>query len=184
MNRRQFLNRTTISVVGAGALAAPALSNNRTELTVVSSWPRDFPGLGTSAQRLVERINELGDGRIDAQYYAASECVGGFDVFDDVASGNSQAYVSADYYWVGKHPAFAYFCTVPFGMVRPEWNAWYKYRGGAELWDKLSGDFGVKSLPCGATVAQAGGWFKRDIESVEDLKGLRMRIPGLGGRVM
>ena len=110
--------------------------------------------------------------------------MGAFDVFDEVASGNSQAYIGADYYWVGKHPAFAYFTSVPFGMTSPEWNAWIKYKGGQALWDELSGSFGLKPLPCGGTGTQMGGWFNKEINSADDLKGLKMRIPGLGGTVM
>ena len=98
-------------------------------MTIVASWGRDFPGLGVSAQRLAARINEVSEGRIKTTYYAAGEKVGAFDVFDDVASGNSQAFISAAYYWKGKHPGFAYFCAVPFGMTTIEWNAWIKFQG-------------------------------------------------------
>ncbi len=105
-------------------------------------------------------------------------------MFDDVASGNSQAYIGADYYWIGKHPGFAYFTSVPFGMTTPEWMAWIKFKGGQALWDELSGSFGIKALTCGATGTQMGGWFNKEINSPDDLKGLKMRIPGLGGTVM
>jgi len=183
MKRRNFLK--TGAVAGAGAaIAAPAIAQSKTELTIVSSWPRDFPGLGLSAQRLAERITELSDGQIETQYFASGERVGGFDVFDEVAGGNSQAYISADYYWKGKHPGFAFFTAVPFGMIQPEWNAWLKFKGGQELWDELSGEFGIKAITCGGTGAQMGGWFNKEIESADDLKGLKMRIPGLGGDVM
>ena len=114
----------------------------------------------------------------------AGEKVGAFDVFDEVASGNSTAYIAADYYWVGKHPGFAYFTSVPFGMTMVEWNAWIKFNGGQQLWDKISGEFGLKALTCGGTGTQAGGWFNKEINSSDDLKGLKMRIPGLGGKVM
>ncbi|MEM7294240.1 MAG: TRAP transporter substrate-binding protein [Pseudomonadota bacterium] len=186
MERRDFL-KGGAALAGAGAmstLAAPAIAASKKELVIVSTWPRDFPGLGVSAQRLAARINQLSEGRIATQYFAAGERVGAFDVFDEVASGNSQAYVAADYYWVGKHPAFAYFTSVPFGMTTIEWNAWIKFGGGQALWDKVSGEFGLKALACGATGTQAGGWFNKEIESADDLKGLKMRIPGLGGSVM
>jgi TRAP-type mannitol/chloroaromatic compound transport system substrate-binding protein len=107
-----------------------------------------------------------------------------FDSFDEVASGNSQAYIAADYYWRGVHPGFAYFTAVPMGMSSPEWNAWIKFGGGQELWDKISGEYGVKALAAGSTGCQAGGWFNKEINSADDLKGLKMRIPGLGGTVM
>ncbi|WP_300513808.1 TRAP transporter substrate-binding protein [Aliiroseovarius sp.] len=183
MERRKFLKGAALGA-GATALATPALAQGGKTMTIVSTWPRDFPGLGTSAQRLAARIGQLSDGAINVEYFAAGERVGAFDTFDEVASGNSQAYIAADYYWVGKHPAFAYFTTVPFGMTVVEWNAWVKFGGGQALWDKVSGEFGLKPLVCGATGTQAGGWFNKEINSPEDLKGLKMRIPGLGGNVM
>ena len=184
MERRKFLKSAALGA-GAAALATPAVSGSHAkEMTIVSTWPRDFPGLGISAQRLAARIEELSNGALKVNYFAAGERVGAFDSFDEVASGNSQAYIAADYYWVGKHPAFAYFTAVPFGMTTVEWNAWIKFGGGQELWDEVSGGFGLKAFPCGATGTQAGGWFNKEIEAPEDLKGLKMRIPGLGGNVM
>ncbi len=184
MERRKFLTGAALVGVGATTLAAPAIGASHKTITIVSTWPRDFPGLGTSAQRLAARIVELSDGALQTEYFAAGERVGAFDVFDEVASGNSQAYIGADYYWTGKHPGFAYFTSVPFGMTTPEWNAWVKFGGGQALWDELSGEFGLKAITCGSTGTQAGGWFNKEINSPEDLKGLKMRIPGLGGSVM
>ena len=156
MERRKFLKAAALGGAGA-ALAAPAVNaQNAKTITIVSTWPRDFPGLGLSAQRLAERINVVSNGALRTEYFAAGERVGAFDVFDEVASGNSQAYIAADYYWIGKHPGFAYFTAVPFGMTTPEWNAWVKYAGGQELWDELSGEFGLKAITCGGTGAQAG----------------------------
>lgn len=183
MERRKFLKGAAIAGTGA-ALAAPAVAQGGKTLTIVSTWGRDFPGLGTSAQRLADRITVLSDGELRTEYFAAGERVGAFDSFDEVASGNSQAYVAADYYWGGKHPGFNYFTAVPFGMTLPEHNAWIKFGGGQALWDEMSGEFGLKALMCGATGAQAGGWFNKEINSPEDLNGLKMRIPGLAGAVM
>lgn len=183
MERRKFLKGAALGA-GATALATPAVAQGRKQLTIVSTWPRDFPGLGTSAQRLAQRISDISDGHFNVEYFAAGERVGAFDVFDEVASGNSQAYIGADYYWIGKHPAFGYFTSVPFGMTTVEWNAWIKYRGGQELWDELAGEFGLKTIPCGATGTQAGGWFNDEIESPDDFKGLKMRIPGQGAQVI
>eukprot|EP00657_Telonema_sp_P-1_P009575 TRINITY_DN3817_c0_g1_i1.p1 TRINITY_DN3817_c0_g1~~TRINITY_DN3817_c0_g1_i1.p1 ORF type:complete len:273 (+),score=82.66 TRINITY_DN3817_c0_g1_i1:34-852(+) len=184
MERRKFLKGAALAGVGTAALAAPAIAQGGKTMTIVSTWPRDFPGLGISAQRLAARIAQLSQGALKVEYFAAGERVGAFDCFDEVASGNSQAYIGADYYWTGKHPALAYFTAVPFGMTTVEWNAWIKFKGGQELWNKLSGEFGLKPLMCGATGTQAGGWFNKEIESADDLKGLKMRIPGLGGSVM
>jgi TRAP-type mannitol/chloroaromatic compound transport system substrate-binding protein len=184
MERRKFLKSAALAGVGATTLATPALAQSGKTMTIVSTWPRDFPGLGISAQRLAARIAQLSEGALSVEYFAAGERVGAFDSFDEVASGNSQAYIAADYYWGGKHPGFNYFTSVPFGMTTPQWNAWIKFGGGQALWDEISGEFGLKALMCGSTGTQAGGWFNKEIESADDLKGLKMRIPGLGGQVM
>ncbi len=184
MKRRKFLTGAALGTA-ATALAAPAVaSTNAKTMTIVSTWPRDFPGIGISAQRLAARITELSEGAIKTEYFAAGERVGALDVFDEVASGNSNAYIGADYYWTGKHPSLAYFTAVPFGMSFAELNAWILYGGGMALWDKVQDQFGLKGLPAGNTGTQAGGWFNKEIESADDLKGLKMRIPGLGGQVM
>jgi len=185
MERRKFLKGAALAGAGSLALASPAVAGSHAKtMTIVSTWPRDFPGLGISAQRLAARIAQLSDGALNVEYFAAGERVGAFDSFDEVASGNSQAYIAADYYWIGKHPAYAYFTAVPFGMTTVEWNAWIKFAGGQELWDEVADQYGLKALPCGATGTQAGGWFNKEIESPEDWKGLKMRIPGLGGTVL
>jgi len=183
MERRKFLTGAALGTAGV-ALAAPAVAQGIKTMTIVSTWPRDFPGIGVSAQRLAARITELSEGAIQTEYYAAGERVGALDVFDEVASGNSQAYLGADYYWTGKHPALAYFTAVPFGMTFAEINGWILYNGGMELWDKVQDQFGLKGLPAGNTGTQAGGWFNKEINSPDDFKGLKMRIPGLGGQVL
>jgi TRAP-type mannitol/chloroaromatic compound transport system substrate-binding protein len=184
MERRKFLTSAALGA-GAAALATPAISGGHSKvMTVVSTWGRDFPGLGTSAQRFARRVGEISDGALTVEYFAAGERVGAFDSFNEVASGNSQAYIAADYYWIGTHPAFGYFTSVPFGMSTQEWTAWIRFGGGQELWDKVSGEYGLKALPVGSTGTQAGGWFNKEIESGDDFKGLKMRIPGLGGTVL
>ncbi len=183
MERRNFLKGAALAGA-ATTLAAPALAQGGKTMTIVSTWPRDFPGLGLPAQRLSARITELTEGRINVEYFAAGERVGAFDSFDEVASGNAQAYIGADYYWKGKHDGWAAFTAVPFGFTYTEMDAWIKYGGGQELWDELAGEFGLKNLACGNTGVQMGGWFNKEIESADDLKGLKMRIPGQGGDVM
>ena len=186
MDRRSFIRNAGVAGVGAAAttLAAPAIAQSRKTLVMVSTWPRDFPGLGTGAQAIAQRITDESEGTITVEYYAAGERVGAFDAFDEVASGNAQAYHGADYYWKGKHPAFSYFTSVPFGLTDPEMNAWIYHLGGQELWDELSGEFGIKAMMAGASGVQMGGWFNKEMESPEDFNGLKMRIPGIGGDMM
>ena len=119
MKRRKFIKTAGIASAGsalaATGLATPAIAKDRVEIAMVATWPRDFPGLGTGAQRMAKRIADMSDGRIQIEYFAAGERVGAFDSFDEVASGNAQAYHAADYYWKGIHPGWAYFTSVPFG---------------------------------------------------------------------
>ena len=184
MNRRDFMTKAGAGGAVAAALATPAIAQERIEIAMVSTWPRDFPGLGTGAQRFAASLGAISEGRIQVAYYAAGERVGAFDCFDEVASGNAQMYHGADYYWKGKHPAWAYFCAVPFGLTAAEIGAWTNWMGGQELWDELAGEFGLKCLACGNTGVQWGGWFNKEINDPDDLKGVKMRIPGLGGDVM
>ena len=186
-SRRKFMKAaaaTGVAAVAVSSLAAPAVAADRVEASMVATWGRDFPGLGTGAQRFAQRISDLSDGRIQVTYYAANERVKAFDSFDEVASGNSQMYHAADYYWVKKHPAFGYFTSVPFGFTYTEMNAWIRFGGGQELWDELTDQFGTKSFMAGNTGVQMGGWFNKKINSPNDFKGLKMRIPGLGGQVI
>ena len=186
MQRREFIKGGAVAVAatGASALAAPAIAQERVEIVMVSTWPRDFPGLGTGAQRFAQRLIDISDGRFQVEYYASGERVGPFDSFDEVASGNAQIYHAADYYWKGKHPAWAYFTAVPFGLTYTELNAWIRFGGGQELWDELAGEYGLKNVMCGSTGSQMGGWFRKEMNSADDFKGLKMRIPGLGGDVL
>jgi len=149
MKRREFIKKAGAGAIAAGAViaGAPAVHAKKTkEITMVSTWPRDFPGLGTGAQRFAERLTNMTDGRMKVNYFAAGERVKAFDSFDEVASGNAQIYHGAEYYWKGKHPAFAYLAAVPFGLTYTEFNAWIRFGGGQEIWDELGAGFGIKGL--------------------------------------
>jgi len=167
MNRRKFIKGASVAggatAIAASTFPAPAFAQKRIEITMVATWGRDFPGLGTGAQRFAKRLSDMTDGRMNVKYYAANERVKAFDSFDEVASGNAQMYHAADYYWKGKHPGWAYFTAVPFGFVFSEINSWINFGGGQELWDELAGSFGLKCLACGNTGVQMGGWFRNQL---------------------
>ena len=183
------------SLVGAASLVAacsdnsssqqgPAINKKQRNLKMVTSWPKNFPGMGTGAERLAKRIEALSDGRIKVKVYAAGELVGALEGFDAVSQGKADMYHAAEYYWQGKSSAFNFFAAVPMGLTAGEMNAWVRFGGGQELWDELSGQFNIKPFLGGNTGTQMGGWYQKDINSVEDFQGLRIRMPGLGGEVM
>lgn len=186
-SRRQFLTNSAKAVaVGAVALplATPAIAQGKMDLKMVTGWPKKFPGLGVASQRIADSITAATDGRISVKVFGAGELVPAFEAFDAVASGAADMYHAAEYYWQGKSKAFNFFAGVPFGMTTSEHNAWVYHRGGQELWDEVSASFGIKAFMAGNSSAQAGGWFNKEINSIEDLKGLKMRIPGFGGNVI
>jgi TRAP-type mannitol/chloroaromatic compound transport system substrate-binding protein len=141
---------------------------------MVTSWPKNFPGLGTGAERLGKRNEALSDGSITVKVYAAGELVGALGGFDAVSQGKADMYHAAEYYWQCKSPAFNFFAAVPMGMTANEMNAWIRFGGGQQLWDELSARFNIKPFLAGNTGVQMGGWFKKDIHSVEDFQGLRI----------
>ena len=187
IKRRDFIKKASIAGVAATAAStfpAPAIAADRIEINCVATWGRGYPGLGTGAEAVSQRISDLSDGRIVVNHYAGGERVGPLDVFTEVSSGNAQMYNSADYYWVGQHPGWGFFASVPFGLIATEVNGWIRHGGGQELWDELGDQFGLKNFMAGNSGVQMGGWFNKEINSTEDLNGLKMRIPGLGGEVL
>ncbi|WP_300432312.1 TRAP transporter substrate-binding protein [Thalassolituus sp.] len=151
---------------------------------LVTSWPKNFPGLGTAPERFAEKVNELSAGRLKIHVYGAGEMVPALQVFDAVSQGTAEMGHSGAYYWKGKSAAAQFFTSVPFGLTAQEMNGWIQYGGGQELWEEVYAPFNLLPLPGGNTGVQMGGWFNKEINSVEDLKGLKMRIPGLGGEVL
>lgn len=151
---------------------------------LVTSWPKNFPGLGMAPEKFAKHVNAMSNGRLTVKVYGAGELVPGFQVFDAVSQGTVEMGHSGAYYWKGKIPAAPIFSAIPFGMTATEFNAWLHYGGGMELWQELYKPFGIKPLPGGNSGAQFGGWFKKEINSVADLQGLKMRIPGIAGEVL
>ncbi|MBB5207571.1 TRAP transporter substrate-binding protein [Chiayiivirga flava] len=191
MHRRAVLGTLGGAALGAGLAgcgpppSAPAAAQAPPlRWTMVTSWPSDFPGMGTAAKELAQLVGRASGGRLTVDVFGAGEKVAPFDVFDAVADGTAQMGHSAAYYWRTRSPAAPFFCTVPFGMTALEMSAWLYDGGGLALWRELYAGFGLVPFPCGSTGAQTAGWFNREIRRPADLRGLKMRIPGLGGEVM
>ena len=151
---------------------------------LVTSWPKNYPGLGTAPERFAENVEVMSNGRLKIKVYGAGELVPGFEVFDTVSSGTAEMGHSAAYYWKGKIPAAQFFTAIPFGMNAQEVNGWLHHGGGMELWKALYEPYNLIPAAGGNTGVQMAGWFKKEINTVEDLQGLKMRIPGLGGEVL
>ena len=151
---------------------------------MATSWPKSLDTIFGGAETISKRVSEMTNGRFTITPFAAGEIVPGLQVLDAVQAGTVECGHSPSYYYVGKNPALAFGTSVPFGLTGQQQNAWLYHGGGLEAMQKLYSDFNVINFPAGNTGAQMGGWFKRDIKSVADLKGLKMRIPGLGGEVM
>jgi len=153
------------------------------EWKLVTTWPKNFPGLGHGPEVFADMVREMSGGRLNIRVYGAGEIVPAFEVFDAVSSGAAQVGHGAAYYWKGKVPSSVFFTAVPFGMTAQEMNAWLHYGGGLELWREAYAPAGIVPFAGGSTGVQMAGWFNREIRSAEDLRGLRMRIPGLAGEV-
>lgn len=195
MDRRKFVTATglagTASLIGAcGNNAGPQVNcegqsvEESFEWKMVTSWPRDFPGLGTGANHLAESITALSGGRIRIKVYGGNELVPPFEVFDAVQQGTAEMGHSAPYYWKGKAPAAQFFAGPPFGMTAQELHGWIYFGGGLELWQEVYAPHGLVPFLAGNSGPQMGGWFNREINEIDDLQGLKMRIPGLGGEIL
>ncbi len=186
MDRRSFLKTSALggTATAAATLAAPAYAQGKRVLTMVQSWPRGFAVLDDAATYLQEMVGAMSDGQLTIDKKAPGELVGALEVFDAVSSGQADMYHSADYYFIGQHPAYAYFTAVPFGGTAQELTNWYHHGGGHELHSELGEIFNLKSFLAGNSGSQSGGWFRNEIASAADFNGLKFRMPGLGGKVL
>ncbi|MCU7938855.1 MAG: TRAP transporter substrate-binding protein [gamma proteobacterium symbiont of Bathyaustriella thionipta] len=187
MKRRDFIKGVSAGSVATASMVGgikTASAAKTIKWKMVTSWPKNFPGLGMGANFLAKTINEMSGGRLKVKVYGANEIVPALEVFDAVSRGTAQMGHSGAYYWKGKHPATQFFTSVPFGLTAQEMNGWLYHGGGMKLWEELYDKFNLIPNAAGNTGVQMGGWFNKEINNVEDLKGLKMRIPGMGGEVL
>ena len=194
MKRRDAIAKTLIGgsalLVGCGSKeesssGAPAVhTKKKIRWRLASSFPSSLDTLYGSAVVLADKVREMTGGNFDIRVYPGGELVPALEVLDSVQKGSIQAGQSASYYYIGKNPALAFDCCVPFGLTARQQAGWLHHGGGLELTRKTFADFNIINFPAGNTGAQMGGWFKREVNGLADMQGLKMRIPGLGGRVM
>ncbi|NNE18257.1 MAG: ABC transporter substrate-binding protein [Myxococcales bacterium] len=199
MKRRRFLSKAGLAATGAAATTvvgctqqkkedagqAPAAHTGKTyQWKMVTTWPPNLPVMQTGAERFAKRVGEATDGRIKIQVFAAGELVPALSVFDAVSEGTVECGNGAAYYWAGKVPAAQWFAAVPFGFNAQGINSWFYSGGGLELWEEIYAPFNIVPRPQGNTGVQMGGWFRKEMNTIADYKGLKMRIPGLGGKVV
>ncbi len=188
MERRKFIVKAGGALVAAGAAAAvdapSVIAQPKFQWRMATSWTPALDILQGMAQRFAKMVEEMSGGRFKINVFAAGELIPAFGVFDAVSQGTLETFNSASYYWAGKEPASQWFSSVPFGMNAQAMAAWYYEGGGLKLWEEAYAPFNMVPRPSGATGIQMGGWFRKKINTIADYKGLKFRIPGLGGKVI
>ncbi|RMG29190.1 MAG: ABC transporter substrate-binding protein [Bacteroidetes bacterium] len=200
ISRKHFLSKSAAALAGGSLLAtacgtdsdarasggaAPNIQTNKTyRWKMVTTWPPNFPVLGEGCQKFAQWVEEMSGGRLKIQVFGGGTLVPPLEVFDAVQSGTAEMGNGAAYYWAGKIPAAPFFSTVPFGMNAQQMTAWLTSGGGMDLWEELYAPYNLIPMMSGNTGVQMGGWFNKEINSIDDLRGLKMRIPGLGGQVL
>ncbi len=186
MNRRKFVRSAGVSAIGSAMLAAPAVAQSQpvVKWRLTSSFPKNLDTIFAVAETLSRTVSDATDGNFHIQVFPSNEIVPGLQAADAVTNGSVEMCQTASYYYVGKDPTFAFGTCVPFGMNARQQNAWLYFGGGQDMLNAFYEKYKIYSLPGGNTGAQMGGWFRREIKSVADLSGLKMRIAGLAGRVL
>ncbi len=185
MKRREFVKKAGATGIASSLLAPKvAQAKSRIRWKLASTWSPKLPILQESAELFAEMVETASEGRLKIKVYAGGELIPPLGVFDAVSAGTIEAGVGSSYYWTGKVNAAGIFAALPFGMNAQQQNAWLFGAGGLELWRELYAKYSLVPFPFGNTGTQMAGWFKNEIKSVADLKGLKMRIPGYGGKVM
>jgi len=187
MIRRDFLKKLSVAGLAGGAastLAAPALAQSNRELRMLTAWPRNSPGFGTSAERFAQRVAAMSGGSLTVRVLQAGEAVPVFKELEKVSAGEADMYHSFDSYYQSASKAFNFFTGVPFGLNAAEQSGWIRFGGGREVWDEFGQKFGIKGFMAGSTGMQMGGWYNKEVRSLQDYKGLQIAIRGLGGDVV
>lgn len=184
MNRRKFVT-TAAAGAAAATFSAPAISQNRQTWRMVTTWPKNLPGLGTGAQYFADQVTKCSGGRLTVQLFASGEIVPAFESIDAVGNGTVEMGHGAPYYWKGKSPATEFLANFPFGLTAQEYNAWYYFGDGAKLADEVyRAELNCKFLPCGNTGVQHPGWSRKPLKTLADFQGLKARMPGIGGEIL
>jgi TRAP-type mannitol/chloroaromatic compound transport system substrate-binding protein len=198
VSRRKFINKSAAFALTAPSLlamsctsndkkepAAPYINFNKSyRWRMITTWPPNFPILGEGCALFANMVNEMSGGRLQIQVFGGGELVPALEVFDAVSNGVAQLGHAAPYYWAGKAPASQFFATVPFGMNAQQMMAWLLSGEGMQLWEELYAEHNLIPFLSGNSGIQLGGWFNKEINSIQDIQGLKMRIPGLGGKVI
>jgi TRAP-type mannitol/chloroaromatic compound transport system substrate-binding protein len=186
MKRREFLKASAVGAAGAAAVASPAIAQSMPEVKwrLASSFPKSLDTIYGGAEMMAKQVSEMTDGKFQIQVFAAGELVPGLQVLDATSNGTVEMSHTVSYYYVGKDPTFAIFASVPFGLNARQQNSWWYQGGGEQLANEFYKKFGVIGMPCGNTGTQMGGWFRKEIKTVADLNGLKMRIGGIAGQVL
>ncbi|MBI4829474.1 MAG: TRAP transporter substrate-binding protein [Nitrospinae bacterium] len=184
MKRRQFFLVSALTAAGVIAGAPAIHANTKFSWKLVTSWPPNYPILQTSIEAMAKRIEQMSEGRLAIRVYAGGELVPALEVFDAVSAGTVEMGNGASYYWAGKVPEAQFFTSIPFGFNAQQMSAWLNFGGGLELWNKAYEPFNLIVMPALETGAQMSAWYKKEIKSLADLKGLKMRAPGLGAKAM
>ncbi len=195
VSRKEFIKKSLLGTAALSGLTAACASGTgekgpniqtkkKYRWTLLTTWPPNFPVVGEGANLFAKWVQEMSDGQMEIKVYGGGELVPAFECFDAVSSGTADMAHGASYYWTGKAPSAAFFCAVPFGMNAQQMNAWMYSGGGLELWREVYAQFNLTCFPSGNTGVQMAGWFNKEINTIDDFKGLKMRIPGLGGKVV